>query len=705
MLYFGRFSYDPTPSMLSSHSESKFKRHPTTDRAIKNILNEIANTESFVQDVKSEAKEAMEKIAENKDVCAQIKEVNEFFPWQKDYSVDKLVTLGVDKELLKVEQTEPKKYSEWWNYLNPLTVPGFLAGGVGRSGAPHKTVKPSVHNKRIITGKVTVSIDQDGKAKLVSNFQLQIEDAFNFDPAGHGPNFLTAAVVDALGLLEKEGLTFDVLFKTNPFQTNNQTVPLNIDIELPEVPTEEALKECDEEEESESVASWDPNDKTSPAGKGEENYIGQGTPLMPYKIRFENKKEASAPAVLVRVTDILDEDLDLSTLELTEITFADQVISVSEGLSHYETHKDLIIDNEFVNSENIRVKVEADLNLETRTLDLVITGVDPQTGWIPADPFLGFLYPNDDKYRGAGSLSYIVRPKEGLADETKITNQAIIFFDWNDPIETNEVLNTIGEVKHSPTIVVTEPDGIDDKANASFTITWTDKAPENDALISIYYDTNRRGEDGTLIVSNIEAADETNRYTWQTSALPEGDYYIYAVINDGVHAPVIDYSEDAVTIFHKPKLLVELSHFVAIPTSAGVSLNWETQTERDSQGFRIWRAEGNSNGEYTNVTLLKELTSSQAVCVEGQLIAATGSGQNQLITAIGNSIEGACYSFKDSSPNEEGTYYYVLEEIEMSGKRTFHCNDMDAITIGQSPVIDLTAASLICRQAEQRIID
>jgi hypothetical protein len=162
------------------------------------------------------------------------------------------------------------------------------------------------------------------------------------------------------------------------------------------------------QEDSERPTSWDPNEKASPAGSGEENYIGQGTPLMPYKIRFENKKEASAPAVLVRVTDILDEDLDLSTLELTEITFADQNISVPEGLSHYETHLDLIIDNEFVSNENIRVKVEADLNLETRALNLVITGVDPQTGWIPADPFIGFLYPNDEKYRGTGSLSYIV---------------------------------------------------------------------------------------------------------------------------------------------------------------------------------------------------------------------------------------------------------------------------------------------------------
>lgn len=235
-----------------------------------------------------------------------------------------------------------------------------------------------------------------------------------------------------------------------------------------------------------------------------------------------------------------------------------------QGLSHYHTYRDIVIDNEFVSQENLRVKIEADLDLETRTLTLVITGVDPQTGWIPADPFIGFLYPNDETQRGEGSLSYIVQPKAGLAEETKITNQALIFFDWNEPIETNEVINTIGELKFSQVIVVTEPDSINDQANTAFTITWTDQSPSREALISLYYDTNNSGEDGTLIVSNLEAEAETNHYTWDTSALPEGDYYLYAVIEDGVHAPVVDYSDGAVTIKHEPKLLVELSHFAAV---------------------------------------------------------------------------------------------------------------------------------------------
>ena len=127
------------------------------------------------------------------------------------------------------------------------------------------------------------------------------------------------------------------------------------------------------------------------------------------------------------------------------------------------------------------------------------------------------------------------------------------------------------------------------------------------------------------------------------------------------------------TIKHEPKLLVELSHFAAVKKTDGVWLTWETQTERDTQGFRIWRAIEESTGGYTNVTLLQALSASQAACVEGQQIAATGrmGSQIQSITARGHSTAGACYAFQDSSLNEQGTYYYVLEEVDMRGQSTY----------------------------------
>jgi hypothetical protein len=123
----------------------------------------------------------------------------------------------------------------------------------------------------------------------------------------------------------------------------------------------------------------------------------------------------------------------------------------------------------------------------------------------------------------------------------------------------------------------------------------------------------------------------------------------------------------------------------------------ETGVETDNAGFILWRATMNDIDGYAKITALEKLNAHQMDCLEGKL--TTVDEPSQLITAIGNSREGACYSFEDTSINEDGTYYYVLEDIDTSGKRTFHCNHIDAVTIGQGPAIDLKSAKHFCRQA------
>jgi len=44
---------------------------------------------------------------------------------------------------------------------------------------------------------------------------------------------------------------------------------------------------------------------------------------------------------------------------------------------------------------------------------------------------------------GEGHVSYTIKAKDDLVDGTEITNSAIIVFDINDPIVTNEVVNVI----------------------------------------------------------------------------------------------------------------------------------------------------------------------------------------------------------------------------------------------------------------------
>ena len=81
---------------------------------------------------------------------------------------------------------------------------------------------------------------------------------------------------------------------------------------------------------------------------------------------------------------------------------------------------------------------------------------------------------------------------------------------------------------------------------------WADVDPDSNADIAFYFDTDNTGEDGTLIAAGIsEDPDGTDDYlTWDISSL-EGNYYIYAVISDGVSTETV-YCSSLITIDHTP---------------------------------------------------------------------------------------------------------------------------------------------------------
>ena len=132
------------------------------------------------------------------------------------------------------------------------------------------------------------------------------------------------------------------------------------------------------------------------------------------------------------ITDELDPDLDLSTLELVSLGFNDAELEVPPGLDHFESEAE-------VGSDPNPVQVSVALDPATRVLTWRMRSVDPITGELPDDPFAGFLPPNDDQKRGEGYVRFTVRAHAGLPQGTEIHNQAKIVFDLNEPIWTNVV--------------------------------------------------------------------------------------------------------------------------------------------------------------------------------------------------------------------------------------------------------------------------
>ena len=92
---------------------------------------------------------------------------------------------------------------------------------------------------------------------------------------------------------------------------------------------------------------------------------------------------------------------------------------------------------------------------------------------------------------------------------------------------------------------------------------------------------------------------------------------------------------------------VKLLSFQALPEAAGVRLTWETAGEWDNLGFNLYRSASlQEKGEKVNAGLIPS--------------RSPGGG------------EGAVYEFLDTAARPGRTYFYTLEDVDLSGRRTSH---------------------------------
>lgn len=141
------------------------------------------------------------------------------------------------------------------------------------------------------------------------------------------------------------------------------------------------------------IGSWDPNDKAvSPSGVGDDGEIPENTEVLTYKIRFQNTGTASAVNVVIR--DMIDSNIDLTSLTVPDA-------------SH--EHITELIGNELVVTFNNIMLPDSNAN-------------EPESH---------------------GYIQVIAHLKPGLTRGTQIFNTAEIYFDFNEPVITNTVVNTL----------------------------------------------------------------------------------------------------------------------------------------------------------------------------------------------------------------------------------------------------------------------
>jgi hypothetical protein len=99
-----------------------------------------------------------------------------------------------------------------------------------------------------------------------------------------------------------------------------------------------------------------------------------------------------------------------------------------------------------------------------------------------------------------------------------------------------------------PQLEILTPSGDMDLTTDTYTITWTDEDPDDDALISLFYDTDNTGADGDEITTGVSENSEIDQFEWNLAGIPEGIYWIYGVINDDINTTVTAYSPGSLMV-------------------------------------------------------------------------------------------------------------------------------------------------------------
>ena len=411
----------------------------------------------------------------------------------------------------------------------------------------------------------------------------------------------------------------------------------------------------------------DPNDIIGPKGLGAAGFI-RSDEVFPYRINFENDASATAPAQQVLVTNQLDADLDWSTFELTEIGFGDQVISVPAGSRYFQTAVEMTY-----NGQTFQVQIEAGIDAATGKVLATFQSIDPNTS-LPPDVLTGFLPPEHGTGRGQGHVSYLVKPKAALVTGTEIRNVALIKFDINEIIATNQVdphdpskgtdptkeaLNTIDA--GTPTSSVS-PLPATSNAN-TFTVTWSgtdDIGGSGVGSYDVFVSDNGGPFTSFLTGTALTSTDFTG--------IGGHTYRFYSVATDNVGlqeaAPV---TADATTTINSPPTDITLSATsVAENLPIGTSVGTLATTDPDSGGSFTY-----------------------------QLVSGTGSNDNSKFTITGNTLKTAAV-FDFETKNSYSIRVRTTDQGGLSAEKSF--------TVSITNVTELTGIDVQLGQTQRSFV-
>ena len=188
----------------------------------------------------------------------------------------------------------------------------------------------------------------------------------------------------------------------------------------------------------EVVFENDPNEIIGPDGAGPNKWVSVNDRL-PYTILFENSKEATAPAKVVKVFYAIAPKQDINTFQLGSFGFNNLTFNVPNNTNAYYKRLDVR------DSLSLYVDVTAGIDAVSRQAFWIFESIDPTTLLPTTEPLKGFLLTADstNPTSGHGFVAFSIKPVSNAATRDTISVIANIVFGTNDTIPTNRYKNTI----------------------------------------------------------------------------------------------------------------------------------------------------------------------------------------------------------------------------------------------------------------------
>ncbi len=181
-----------------------------------------------------------------------------------------------------------------------------------------------------------------------------------------------------------------------------------------------------------------------------------------------------------------------------------------------------------------------------------------------------------------------------------------------------------------------------------FDIIFSVSYDENNSLTSaIYYDEDTNSTEKTEIISVHSTVNGTNTYTWNTTGIRDGSYYIFIETTDG-NQNSSKYSEEFLVDKNAPMDPADLN---ATAGDMQINLIWNASNSDDLQEYNVYRS-----------------ITDGFIAGEGNLIASTTET-----------------NYTDSNISFGTTYYYKIKAIDNAGNLSNESNQANASPLDETP--------------------